>query len=248
MVLERKVVKVLQLGQACSGSICWTRMQAEAGQSLSRIVRRKDLERRAGNGMFFWGVGNAPPRAVPALARIGAEIDVLFSIMKSRPKLQDVAPSRVLAWRSYVDADGVVRSIPRNVLVTSRAGSRDCHYALICRSEGTLEIKDLGPFDPAAYRNYGGGRPVGSSQVTALLERCQSGEIGEYRVAMSARLVGSMWVKLIDSVEVTGTARAELEEDVADEDSWLELATRIRSGARTFAPRSSSAQHLLFAV
>jgi limonene-1,2-epoxide hydrolase len=223
-------------------------MQAEAGQGLGRIVRRKELERRAGDGLFFWGVGNAPPRAMPALARIGAEIDVVFSVMKSRPKPEDVAPSRVLAWRSYVDAGGVVRSVPRNVLVTSRAGSRDCHYALVCRSEVPLEIADLGPFDPAAYRNYGGGRPVGASQVTALLERCQSIEAGEYRIAMSARLVGGMWVKLIDPVEVTGTALAGLDDDVADEESWLELVTRVRSSARSAALPGSSAQHYLFAV
>ncbi len=40
--------------------VCWTRMQAESGQDLLNIVRRKEIERRANGGIFFWGVGNAP--------------------------------------------------------------------------------------------------------------------------------------------------------------------------------------------
>ena len=40
--------------------LLWTRMQAEAGQGLELILRRKERERVAGDGRFFWGVGNAP--------------------------------------------------------------------------------------------------------------------------------------------------------------------------------------------
>jgi hypothetical protein len=37
--------------------VCCSRMQAEAGQALSAIVRRKEMERRAGRGQFSgaWG-------------------------------------------------------------------------------------------------------------------------------------------------------------------------------------------------
>jgi hypothetical protein len=66
--------------------LCWSRMQAEAGQELAAIMARKELERLAGDGLFFWGIGNAPSRAVGQLARVGHEIDVVFSVMKSRPK------------------------------------------------------------------------------------------------------------------------------------------------------------------
>lgn len=228
--------------------ICWTRMQTEAGQGLARIVRRKDLERRTGGGLFFWGVGNAPSRAIPALARTAAAIDVLFSVMKSKPKAQDVAPSRVLAWRSYVDFDGVVRPLPRNVLVTSRAGSRDHHYALMCRSEAPLGLSDEGPFDPAAYRNYGAGKAVGPSQVTALLERCAPYGASHYRVAMRARLTGGFWVKLVDPVELTNAAREALDEELADEDAWLELVRYVRSHGRPASSVRNCAQAPLFAI
>jgi hypothetical protein len=228
--------------------VCWTRMQAEAGEGLARIVRRKDLERSAGNGLFFWGVGNAPSRAIPALARAADTIDVLFSVMKSKPKAHDVAPSRVLAWRSYVDVDGVVQPLPRHVLVTSRAGSRDHHYALMCRSESALDVSDEGPFDPSAYRNFGAGGAVGNSQVTALLERCAPDSFSGYRVAMRARLTGGLWVKLIDPVDVTGTGRTALEDVPADEGAWLELVDYVRSKGRPATRLKQSTQASLFAI
>lgn len=223
-------------------------MQAEAGEGLARIVRRKDLERRAGNGLFFWGVGSAPSRAIPALVRAAAAIDVLFSVMKSKPKAHDVAPARVLAWRRYVDAEGIVRPIPRNALVTSRAGSRDCHYALMCYSESRLEVADEGPFDPAAYRNYGAGGAVGASQVTALLERCAPDVAANYRVAMRARLTGSMWVKLVDPIELSGSARRALEEEPMDEVGWLDLVECVRSDYRPTVPAQHAARASLFAI
>lgn len=228
--------------------VCWTRMQTEAGEGLARIVRRKDLERRTGDGLFFWGVGNAPSRAIPALARAAAAIDVLFSVMKSKPKAQDVAPSRLLAWKNYVDTDGVVRPIPGNILVTSRAGSRAYHYALMCRSDFSLSVADGEPFDPAAFRNYGAGGAVAPSQVTALLERWARDGSSDYRVAMRAELTGSMWVKLIDPVEVSGAARAALMEDLDDERDWLALVARVRAGCRVESTSRHHVQPLLFAI
>lgn len=228
--------------------LCWTRMQAESGEGLVRILRRKNFERLAGDGLFFWGIGNAPSRAIPALARATAAIDVLFSVMKSRPKAQDMSPSRVLAWQSYVNADGIVRPLPKHVLVTSRAGNRDCHYALVCHSNESLAVSDGGPFDPTAFRNYGAGGAVGASQVTALIERCApDGRSEDYRVAMRARLTGGLWVKLVDPVEVTASARARLDRGVDSEGEWLELVNTLRtSGCRE--PLRHPTQVSLFAV
>lgn len=228
--------------------VCWTRMQSEAGEGLACILRRKDLERRAGDGLFFWGVGNAPSRAIPALARAAAVIDVIFSVMKSRPKPSDVAPEAVVAWRSYVDAEGVVRPIPPNVLVTSRATRRNCHYALMCRSDQPLSVDDEGPFDPAAFRNYGAGRGVGASQVTALLERCAPDGTSDYRVAMRAELTGALWVKLIDPVMLDEDAHQALESDPRDEDEWLRSVRLVRSSGRPTCAAIHGRQPSLFAI
>src|ERR1700730_14929623 len=78
--------------------VCWTRMQAEAGQDISRIIARKELERRSGFGVFFWGVGNAPNRSTKRLAAMDEDIDVVFSLMKTQPKARDAAPTGVVAW------------------------------------------------------------------------------------------------------------------------------------------------------
>src|SRR4051794_36935642 len=87
--------------------VCWSRMQSEAGQSLADIVRRKESERLAGQGLFFWGVGNAPSSVTNSLARMLTPISAVFSIMKGKPKRIDVSPSRTLVWRGYIDLDGV---------------------------------------------------------------------------------------------------------------------------------------------
>ncbi len=228
--------------------ICWTRMQSEAGEGLQKILRRKDLERRAGAGLFFWGVGNAPSRAIPALAKAAAAVDVIFSVMKSKPKAIDVAPDLTVAWRSYVDAEGVARPIPANVLVTSRASRRECHYALVCRSDEPLSVADEGPFDPAAYRNYGAGRGVGASQVTALLERCAPDRAPTYRVAMRAALTGALWVKLIDPVVVDPDARRVIEAEPANEDEWLRTVSMVRSSGRSPKAIKHCQQPFLFAI
>jgi hypothetical protein len=157
--------------------LCWSRMQAEAGQSLEIIVARKEHERRAGNGVFFWGVGNAPPAVGSVLARARLPVRAIFSIMKSRPKLIDAAPTRIVVWRGYIDEEGVERSLPSHALIVSRAdsasGPKKLHYALMCYSPEPLVLKrGMESFDPSMFRNAGGtGAPVGNSQVTALLRR-----------------------------------------------------------------------------
>ncbi|PZT91746.1 MAG: hypothetical protein DI637_01765 [Citromicrobium sp.] len=228
--------------------ICWTRMQAESGQGLNTIVRRKEMERRIGEGLFFWGVGNAPARAIPALARTGATLDVVFSMMKSKPKAKDVAPAKVHAWRRYIDQFGAVRDLPRHVLVTSRAGTRNCHYALVCRSEKELAVADEGPFDPGAYRNFGAGKAVGASQTTALLERHSPFGDPDYRIAMRARMTGGMWVKLVDPVELSSSMRALLDETPLDEQEWLEMVDAARRTARPALPTRHDQQDYLFAI
>lgn len=238
----------MALCEAGFEKVCWTRMQTEAGEGLSRIVRRKEMERRAGSGLFFWGVGSAPSRAIPGLAKAAAVIDVLFSVMKSKPKTCDVEPAALLAWNGYVDTNGVVRAIPRNVLVTSRATSRNHHYALICHSDVALAVSDEGPFDPGAFRNYGAGKSVGASQVTALLERYAADGSADYRVAMRARLTGALWVKLVEPVELSSASREWLAAEPFDEDDWVGIVDTVRRAGRHRLDVRSKVEPSLFAV
>lgn len=231
--------------------VCWSRMQTEAGQPLERIVARKEAERQAGDGLFCWGVGNAPSRLASTLARLGSPVRAVFSVMKSKPKDIDVTPGRVVAWRRYVDSDGAVRALPANVIVTSRAdsttGPKRHHAALMCRSDNPLALApDAAPFDPDAFVNVGDkGGSVGASQVTALLRRvAEDGSGSAYRSDIVADLTGSYWVKLLDPVVLT-TARitALAMAEAPDADDWLELAEWIRQEDRERSPRPFALEH-----
>lgn len=228
--------------------VCWSRMQSEAGQGLHRILARKELERSACDGIFFWGVGNAPGTEPARLARAGTPVHAIFSVMKSKPKPQDANAGDLNLWRRYVDKFGDIQSLPSGALITSRSGARDrSHYALMCEAEHPVALGDHGPFNPKAFRNVGGrGAPVGASQVTALLRMSDPqavGTDGGYRANLRATLTGGYWVKLVDPVRVSGQCAkallAELEE-VADMTAgdWRKLISRFREGA---APRSYQA-------
>src|ERR1700683_3869836 len=77
---------------------CWTRFGTEAAQTIEQILQRKEAERRAGNGVFVWGIGNAVGRSMLELLRVCDEPTVLFSPIKSAPKAHDVKPPAVAAW------------------------------------------------------------------------------------------------------------------------------------------------------
>jgi hypothetical protein len=210
-------------------------MQAEAGQELPSIIERKELERRANAGIYFWGVGNAPARAVSDLAYNACDIDVVFSVMKTRPRRADMSPTGVVVWRSYIDHWGDEHSLPPGTLVTSKGGKEKArHYALVCQSSVPLSLDDLGLFDPSAYRNISEAkRPIGASQVTALVKRV-SGERTDtpYRINLRAKLALSFWVKLSQPLELTPAKRALLDRSrsrVQSPVEWLELVAQLRT-------------------
>lgn len=212
--------------------VCWSRMQAEAGQGLANIVARKELERQAGAGRFFWGVGNPPSTATAPLAALRKPVDALFSIMKTSPKVHDVTPERVRMWSRYVGLDGRSHSIPKHVLITSRVNSRKHHYALECYSAEMLELSDHGPFDQNAYRNISGtGGKIGSSQVTALVRQIETPKKADYRINLKSRLTGGYWVKLTDPIELSSSHRSLIErfDPTHGLSAWLEVLTELRS-------------------
>ena len=223
--------------------VCWSRMQAEAGQGLRHIVARKELERRAAGGLFFWGVGNAPGSAPSQLAREQVGVEVVFSVMKSRPKAQDASAEELDVWRGYMDEFGEEHALPAGVLITSRApkvGSKTRgHYALMCRRDMPIALGDLGPFNPKAFRSVGGrGAPVGASQVTALLRLTDptAADDASYRANIRAKLVGGYWVRLTSPVRLRPATAKPLLARLRDVDGlsngkWIELVAALRHGA-----------------
>jgi hypothetical protein len=228
-------------------------MQSEAGQQIDAIVMRKELERHAGNGLFCWGIGNPPPRSLRTFAIRGQPIDVVFSLMKSRPKIGDVAPKGLMVWRRYVDFGGAEQALSPNTLITSSLKSSNrAHYALMCCSEDRLELRKNRSFDPSAYVNVSeAARPVGASQVTALVRRIRPEKsVTDYHVNLKAALARSYWVKLADPVELTIGMRGELEEALVAVDEmspadWLKFSMAMR-GERQKKRRKAREQLTLF--
>lgn len=184
---------------------CWTKMGSEAGQSLDKILHRKELERLAGDNTFAWGIGNSLGNAVEMVKQLSSleDVDVLFTPMKSAPKLSDVFPSQIFLWLNYQTRAGQTFSLPEHMLVTSRGGvSKRTHYALLCKSETKLvHDKIHGSFDSSDVRNFASLNPVGASQVTSVV-RYSGSNSGEkaYSVALKATLYGEGFVKLVEPV------------------------------------------------
>jgi hypothetical protein len=184
-------------------------MQAEAGQTLDTIVARKERERQQGDGLFFWGVGNAPSKRLPEVVSQQIPVNVVFSVMRSAPKKEDAKPSGVVRWWTYLDHQGNLREIPEHTVVTSKAmtakGPKTKHYALMCFSDTPLILTEGPPFDPEAFRNLNLAQSrIGFTQVTALVQRVASDGETAYRVNLRAQLVGSYWIPLFDPEPTAG--------------------------------------------
>jgi hypothetical protein len=185
---------------------CWTRFGTEAGQDIGAILARKEAERQANEGVFLWGIGNAIGPSISELLRREQRPEVVFSPIRSDPRSQDVAPDRILVWRRGVTLSGRSYALPPASMVTSgvaRTGPRPRRYALVCRSARALEIDAYAPRMPFdRLRNLLTGRPVGWSQVTAVVRVVADTEAGregiEYALAIRAELVSPYLVELVD--------------------------------------------------
>jgi len=229
-------------------------MQTEAGQGLDAIVHRKEIERRANGGLFLWGVGNPPAKALRGVRTAGKPVDAIFSIMKSKPKAVDVKPARVVLWRTYFDEVGFERPLPDGSLVTSRADSitRDkfAHYALMCWADEPLKLGDYGSFDHQAYRNVSAEQgPIGASQVTALVERYRPEQApGTYRINLRARLSGAYWVKLGSPLILAPSALDKIQSahgSPLTTQDWVSLISSIRDCSLAGQTEPRGQLHLL---
>lgn len=186
-------------------AFCWTRFGSEAGEGIDAILARKEAERRATGGMFAWGIGNALGDAVDTLAAAHAPM-VAFSPMAGRAAERDASPRGILAWRSYVAADGRIIDLPGGVLVTSRGelpggSAKARHYALFCRSDEPLVRGDFGTVGIGALRNFVSGSPVGASQTTAVVMRVEGAAEGRvYPIALLVPMAEPWYARLANPV------------------------------------------------
>ncbi|MFT4503200.1 hypothetical protein [Caballeronia sp. 15711] len=219
-------------------SFCWTKMGAESGEQLQLIIRRKEWERSLGDGLFFWGIGQSLGGNADLAMRTGEALKVLFSPMISKAKTIDSAPDETVVWTAFVDASGAEHPLPEHALVTSRAtlpsGRRkESHYALVCRSPNSLAATGQLSVDPKSICNFATNKPLGASQVTAIVrkDREQQAAGGKvYPVSFFAELVQPYFVRLSAPRVLSNTEKALLARTTESgaERTWRDVVSSIR--------------------
>ncbi len=197
---------------ALPGLFCWSRFGTEAGQAIGQILERKEQERIENSGVFLWGIGNAIGPSVKELLRRTGQPEALFSPIRSAPREVDSRPAAVAAWAAAETLAGDSFELPEASLVTSRydpQAPKAVHYALVCLSEEPLAISSCGEkIAFSALRNLLTGRPLGSSQVTAVVahDPCDEAETSNavYEVAIRARLTPPYLLRLRNPVLLPG--------------------------------------------
>lgn len=184
-------------------SFVFSKIQAESGEDIQRIIERKNYERQLNDGQFLWGIGNSIRPGVLQLLRESAHPRVQFALMKSPPKPQDVRPDQICVWFEGLTLDNRLFRLPTHSLVSSRVqpNKRLIHYALVCEKQLDISLEKGMNLNIGEYRNFKkGGKAVGSSQVTSVVTRdptsTRSGPI--YDVGFGAHLVPPYFVKLVN--------------------------------------------------
>lgn len=217
---------------------CWSKYGAEAGEDVSRIIRRKDRERELNGGIFLWGIGNSIRPSLEILVRECVRPQVLFTPMLSRPARIDVAPPEVATWCSAVGIDGLPYKLPPFSAVTSRfsgstRGSR--HFALVCRSVDALVDSPAIScgFGAGDVRNLLTNNVVGASQVTSVVRSSAMGETGsrKYDVRFRADLVYPYMVTLGSPVPVPEELRSPTVARDSEVATWLDRMRHLRGEA-----------------
>lgn len=223
-------------------AFCWSKMGTEAGEDLAQIIARKEFERRANRGLFLWGVGNSVMPAIRDLTKNGEMPRILFSRMKSPPKNSDVWPNSVVLWLRGETPDGRQIPLPKYSFITSRGTSemdkKRNHYAMFCSSHSSLCINEpLGSLCNDEIVNYRTGRPMGASQVTAVVTHdsictvCENSR--RYQVNLAADLSNPGQVRLTSPVSLDPALPTELSEIVARGKfgEWKRIIAEIKRSA-----------------
>lgn len=138
---------------------------------MGAILARKEIERYANDGTFLWGVGNSIIPSLRDFLTVTDKPKVVFSPIRSRTRPVDEAADAVAVWTRARTPRGTPWTLPPHSMVTSHTGRvLGRHFALVCHSSLALRLVEDGP--PLAMGdvcNLRSGRPIGASQVTAIV-------------------------------------------------------------------------------
>jgi len=223
---------------------CWSKVGSESGESIDRIIMRKEVERIANNGIFTWGVGSSLGDSAEMLKHATEDATVIFTSMLSKPKLIDERPKTLLLWTGGRTRDGESIELPYYSLLTSRGhtetrSNKVKHYALMCRSSNSITHQRKGHLYGGSLVNLKTGNPVGNSQVTAIVKRNDAiaKHKRRYNIEFVAKLDNPLQVILDKYVEITAhDIRRSIEAAEANDiDGWKSEIRAMKENTRGFA-------------
>jgi hypothetical protein len=142
-----------------------------------------------------------------------------------------------LLWEEYETAKGRIK-LPTHVVVVSRAHRQNGvpkprYHALVCESPLGLLRTGGGTLDSRTLRNFGdGGRSIGSSQITAVVERTgRNGDGRVYPITARATLVAPYAAQLASPRLLSSGERRLLDEVSRDGKTtadWMAFAKQLR--------------------
>lgn len=214
----------------------WGEVNFDARESPEHIVVRKEAERIAGSGEFWWGVDAPLGITVEVKAeQNGGTLPVLFSRSRKTGKQQSAQVRVWDTWRSLLHPRQHGR-IPGHIIVTTGhdPGKRQTRYALICHSDVKLALGAIGFCDLAqCWSVKDGGRVKSFRGAHVLIKHkpliSRQGPSSESvrSVAFKATLVGHSFV-LLENFRVLTHAELNSVLQFKNGDDWLSLVKKLR--------------------
>jgi hypothetical protein len=208
----------------------------DAGETPEHIILRKEAERAAGAGEFWWGLGRSLGSSVEVMAqRNGGTLPALFSKSRTTETTQGSEVRIWNAWRSVLHPDQQGR-IPDHVIATSghAPNRRQTRYAFICRSADELALGTVGFCELSQCRTVKYRQRIHALRGAQLLRKLEpiisphgSPSQTVCSIAFEANLVGHCYVLLENSRVLTPTELNILLQFQPGDD-WLSLAKKLR--------------------
>jgi hypothetical protein len=231
----------------------WCRMTNQKCEDLSNILRRKEAERLANDGEFWWTERTS----------LGDNLDALVSnrfpslVFCANPNLPRVEEGGLL-WTHYQewgDDRDEFTLIPDPVLsIGPKVSNRDPaqSYSLICRSKGTLPSWPLPAqkFDTREFETHPGGKCLAGSAPLVLVKRRPSelwpdGEV--YKEGFKAILLRQVKLARHRPQPLSQKEIDMLNGWDSSQTPWIDLVKTLKQGihaGRGAAPDHGEAQRL----
>ena len=123
-------------------AVVLTKFGPDATESAQQIRDRKELERRSGRGLFWWGIGEkGTAESICHLIEQYRAHQILFTpIRDQKPIKSQGGVKEVFVWNQFRAVPGggeLIARLPENVLITSSIEGigkkiRKRYFALVC--------------------------------------------------------------------------------------------------------------------